>query len=98
VIDVSGKRVATNRLTATLDQQEEHILYWTRIGTDMPASWSNQRISVAKQNLRGIIPDAVLLRVSIRSNDADGAFSELEEFVAEMIAAIPAGQQRVLVA
>jgi EpsI family protein len=98
VINIGGRMVPTNRLTATLEgQEDEHILYWTRIGTDMPDSWSNQRISVAKQNLRGLIPDAVLFRISIRSMDAKAAFKELEEFVRLMIATIPASQQRILI-
>jgi EpsI family protein len=97
VLDIGGRRIPTNRLTASLDGQDEHILYWTRIGTEMPNSWSDQRISIAKQNLRGIIPDAVLFRISIRSMDAAAAFTALEEFVGRMIAAIPAPQQRILI-
>ena len=64
----------------------------------MPLSWRDQRIAVASQNLQGVIPDAVLVRVSIRSNDAPAAFLALEDFVRSMIAEIPAPQRRVLVA
>ena len=97
-VELAGRTIPTNRLTATADGQSEQILYWTRIGDQMPLSWRDQRIAVASQNLQGVIPDAVLVRVSIRSNDAPAAFLALEDFVRSMIAEIPAPQRRVLVA
>lgn len=97
-IDLNGRKIPTNRLTATMDGQQEHILYWTRIGDDMPQSWRDQRLSVAKQNLEGIVPDAILFRLSVRSMDAASAFATMEQFVREMVAAIPAAQQRILIA
>ena len=94
---VAGKDVPTNRLTATADGQAEHILYWTRIGDQLPTSWHDQRLAVAEQNLAGIVPDAVLFRLSIRSPDAPAAFRSMEDFVRSLIAAIPAPQRRILI-
>ena len=97
-IEIAGKRLPTNRLTAIADGQDEQILYWTRVGRDLPVNWKDQRLAVAIQNIRGLIPDAVLVRVSIRSNDATSAFHTLENFVRSMVNSIPQAQRRVLIA
>jgi EpsI family protein len=97
-IDLGGKLLPTNRLTASADGQSEHILYWTRIGDELPTSWRAQRITIAEENLRGIIPDAVLVRLSVRSNDAPAAFKTMEDFVRAMVAALPPERRRILIA
>ena len=97
-VQVDRRSLPTNRLTAFADGQSEHILYWTRVGDDLPLDWVEQRWAVARQNLRGIVPDAVLVRISIRTNDATAAFAVLEEFARAMIAEIPTDQRRILIA
>lgn len=96
-IQLNGKILSTNRLTATADGLAEHIMYWTRIGDELPISWREQRFAVARQNLRGLIPDAVLIRLSIRTNDSLTAFRMMEDFVRAMIAGIPPAQRRILI-
>lgn len=86
-----------NQLTATIPGRTEQILYWTRVGDSMPSTWSRQRLTIAKDNLNGIIPDAVLVRISTIDTDADGAFTRLSGFIDQLIAAIPAGKQKFLI-
>jgi EpsI family protein len=76
----------------------EHIVYWTRIGNRMPTSWREQRLAVAEQNLEGIIPDAILVRISSVNNDGDAARATIDAFVRELLAAIPANRRAVFVA
>lgn len=76
----------------------EHVVYWTRIGNRMPTSWREQKFAVAEQNLRGIIPDAILVRVSSVSNDGDAARMAIDEFVRELLAVIPADRRSVFIA
>ena len=40
--------------------------------------------------LEGIIPDAVMVRVSVRQGDSIGARRVLDEFVRELLAVVPA--------
>lgn len=49
---------------ARSDERNEVVLYWTRVGDQFPRKWAEQRWSVAKANLRGVIPDGILVRVS----------------------------------
>jgi EpsI family protein len=76
----------------------EHIIYWTRVGKRMPTSWREQKLAVAEQNLQGIIPDAILVRVSTVSNSGEAARATIDAFIRELLAALPAHRRAVLVA
>jgi len=97
-VDLGGRSLATNSLLATSDSVFEHILYWTRIGEDLPMSWRAQRMAVAVQNLQGLIPDAILVRVSTRRPDGDGARKVLGGFVRDLVASISAPERKILIA
>ncbi len=90
--------VPANRLSATAESITEHILYWTRVGNNMPVSWRDQRIAVAEANLRGVIPDAVLVRVSTRRANAREAQTTLEQFARELVMSLPPGRRSALIA
>lgn len=97
-IPVGSTVVPANRMDASADDRTEHVIYWTRVGDRMPASWKQQRLAVAEQNLRGIIPDAILVRVSTVSDDAEAASATLQAFVKELIDALPPGRRSVFIA
>jgi EpsI family protein len=97
-VPVGSSTLQTNSLVATGGGVTESIIYWTRVGDSQPLSWSQQRIDVARQNLRGVIPDAILVRVSIRQGDHEGARNTLGEFVHELLAAIPSDKRAVFIA
>jgi EpsI family protein len=65
--------------------RKEQMIYWTRLGRDFPRRWSEQRLSVFEQNLAGIIPDGVLVRVSTDNPDASPAI--LDSFAADLYGA-----------
>ena len=46
-----SKQIATNSLTAVREDMNEKMVYWTRIGNDVPLSWTQQKLAVAKDNL-----------------------------------------------
>jgi EpsI family protein len=96
-IPLLGKNVTVNQLTATTDGMSEQILYWTRIGDRLPHSWSQQRMAVAIDNLKGYIPDALLARASIVSNDKEVALATLSTFVSSLIDAMAPNRRNVLV-
>jgi EpsI family protein len=75
----------------------EHILYWTRVGNRLPQSWREQKVAVAEQNLRGMIPDAILVRVSTINPDAAAAKAALEGFVRAFLASVPTAKRAVFI-
>lgn len=98
-IQVGGRVIPAISIDAAAgDGPPEHVVYWTRIGHRMPTSWREQKLAVAEQNLQGIIPDAILVRVSSISTDGAAARATIDGFVRELLAAIPANRRAVFVA
>ena len=85
-------------LSATSDNRTEQLLYWTRIGDHLPTSWRQQRLAVAMDNLKGKIPDAVMVRVSMVSNDKAGALATIDEFINTMLESVAPPVRRVFIA
>ncbi len=88
----------TNSMDATSDGLTEHVVFWTRVGDQLPESWKDQKLAVAEQNLRGIIPDAILVRVSTVRDDTEGARETLDAFVRALFEKIPPAQRSVFIA
>ena len=88
----------TNSLTATRDDQIEKLIYWTRIGNHIPLSWTQQKLAVAGDNLRRLIPDAALIRISTTGEDEPAALRRLDEFAQAMITSVAPPLRRVFIA
>jgi EpsI family protein len=67
-------------LTATLGDQVEQVYFWTRIGQRFPSSPLLEKMEIFSANARGILPDGVLVRMSVRSNDPGPALKQMQEF------------------
>lgn len=78
--------------------RNENVLYWTRIGNDIPTSWAEQRWAVAKENLEGRIPDGILVRTSLVSADNPETSRQiLGEFVKNLLTSVnPAGRKLLI--
>jgi EpsI family protein len=96
-IQVGSTIVPANSMDASADGIVEHVIYWTRVGDRMPASWKQQRLAVAEQNIRGIVPDAILVRVSTVTEDASSARKTLQAFVRALIGSLPANRRDVFI-
>jgi EpsI family protein len=90
--------IPTMSLSATSDNRTEQLVYWTRIGDHLPTTWRQQRIAVATDNLRGLIPDAVMVRVSTLGNDRPAAITFMDDFIAAMMQSVSPQVRRVLMA
>lgn len=87
-VDLGSAVLRAAALDATANGSTEHIVYWTRIGNRMPQSWTEQKVAVAEENLAGIIPDAILVRVSCIELDGSVARQRIGEFIRALIASI----------
>jgi EpsI family protein len=96
-IDVGGRTLTTNNLQAVGDQRVEQIVYWTRIGNHLPPSWAQQRWAVARDNLAGKIPDAILVRVSTIDNDRGAANAMLANFTRDLLQSMAPNDRKILV-
>lgn len=91
-----GRGIPTRVFTATGIDRTEQLAYWTRIGRDLPTSWAQQRWSVAKANLRGEIPDAVMVRISTVSSDPT-VIAQIDLFARQMLASVASKNRAVLI-
>ena len=93
-----GRQIIANKLVAQRGGQSEWLLYWTRVGTQIPSSWAKQRLAIAVDNLHRIIPDAMLIRTSTIMQDGVEAERVLGEFAQAMIASVAPPLRRAFVA
>lgn len=95
-VALPGSVLDATVLSAHADDRTEQILYWTRVGNDMPLSWAQQRWSVARANLVGDVPDAVLVRVSTLTQDREAGMAAMTAFTRHLFAAVPPDVRRFL--
>lgn len=96
-ISLGSKIVPANRMDATTGGPTEHVVYWTRVGDRIPSSWKAQKLAVFEQNLEGVIPDAILVRVSTVNEDATAALSLIDSFVRALLDSIPPSKRSVFI-
>lgn len=93
-----GQPAIGARLLGTASQaRPEQVLYWTRIGNEFPTTQLAQRWAVVRHNLRGEMPDGILVRMSTVSEDAASAFPVLRTFIGDLMNASPMAARRLLV-
>lgn len=96
-IQIGSTQIMANSIDASSGGPTEHVVYWTRIGDKIPNSWKEQKLAVAEQNLRGVIPDAILVRVSCVSDDGAKALATIDRFIQAMIVSIPPNRRSVFI-
>jgi EpsI family protein len=96
-VALQGATLPALSISATRDARTEQIVYWTRIGNHMPMSWPQQRMAVAMDNLRGFIPDAVMVRVSTYGTNQEAALAKIDEFIRTLMASVAPNIRRVFV-
>lgn len=84
-------------IVADRGARRECVLYWTRVGPAMPQAWVEQRLMMAQANLEGYIPDGLLGRVSVISDNTTMALSLLSDFVRTLIHAMTPGGRGLLI-
>jgi EpsI family protein len=96
-INIGSGIVPASLMDATAGGPTEHVVFWTRVGDKIPQSWTQQKLVVAEQNLRGIIPDAILVRVSMINADSASALAGIDDFVRNMLASVPHDRRSVFI-
>lgn len=97
VPDGVGGTIAANAFSADGISRTEQVLYWTRIGGFFPTSWLNQRVSVLRSNLDGVVPDGVLVRVSTLAPDMASAQADLAGFAAQLVRTVTPAARHLLI-
>lgn len=89
--------IPARALTASSSQRTEQILYWTRIGEHLPTDNDEQRLAKLDDQFAGIIPDGILVRISMIGDDAADALQINRHFARDLIYAVPAVHRAALI-
>lgn len=92
-----GFTIPARFLVADRGARREYILYWTRVGPELPRRWFDQRLMMAEANLKGYIPDGMLARVSVIGNDPVAARVVLEDFVRTLVGSVQRQARTLLI-
>ncbi|WP_242139346.1 MULTISPECIES: exosortase-associated protein EpsI, V-type [unclassified Sphingomonas] len=87
--------VPSRYIVAETELRTEQMIYWTRLGHLFPRKWSEQKLAVVEENLRGLIPDGVLVRISTLGQ-AD-ARPSLDAFAKALFGAVGPQMKSVLI-
>ncbi len=85
------------QLVAQQGSRNEPITYWVLIGEHVVRGNLEQGIARLRYGLAGFVPDGLLLRVSLISNDNVTAFETEGKFIQELLNAIPDNKRAHLI-
>lgn len=91
-----GETIPIRTFTAASDSRVEQVMYWTRVGNVMPTSWAEQRWAVVKANLKGAIPDGILVRMSCIDLNMETSMAVLQSFAQSLAQAVTPDVRRLL--
>lgn len=89
--------IPVKRLVAVNATRSEPITYWITIGDRAVADGMARKIAQVRYGLTGLIPDGMLVRVSMITKDAETAFRLHDRFVLDLLAEVGVeGRTRLL--
>ena len=92
-----GVTIPIREVVARLGDRQENIVYWARLGEDLPNSAGEQRKARLEASIRGFIPDGALIRFSSVGADQNADFASIKEFVRKLLMAVAPDQRRALI-
>jgi EpsI family protein len=88
--------IDVRRLSTSLGSRNEPVTYWLTVGDQIVRTTLDKRMAQIRLGLTGQIPDGLLFRISSIDADDRRAFSAQQEFVADLLAAVPPDSRRQL--
>jgi EpsI family protein len=95
-IDFSGAKLPVMKLVATQGLRIEPITYWVMIGGSAVRGNMEQHFARLKYGLTGKIPYGLVVRVSTISANESQSYRTQEQFVRDMLGAVPKQYRKVL--
>jgi EpsI family protein len=82
--------IPSMRIVAKMGARNEPITYWVRIGEKVVRGNVEQGLARVGYGLKGYVPDGLLFRVSSISSNTQEAFELQQQFVQDLMTALPA--------
>jgi len=96
-IDFSGAKLPVMKLVATQGLRIEPITYWVMIGGSAVRGNMEQHFARLRYGLTGKIPYGLVVRVSTISANESQSYRTQEQFVRDMLGAVPPEYRKVLI-
>ena len=77
------------RLIARLNSRVEPITYWITVGDEVVNAGYKRKLAQIRYGITGNVPDGILVRASSIDRDNLGAYSLQDNFLRDMLAAMP---------
>jgi EpsI family protein len=84
-------------LTAKQEGRIEDIVYWTRVGNDLPQTFHQQTWARLRQSLAGDVGDGTLARASAVRTSSDSQFGVVSKFMEALVAGVGPEGRRALI-
>lgn len=84
---LGGAVLPARKVVATIEDRVENILYWTRMGEQLPRTGEEQRDARLSNAIQGFVPDGILVRCSV-VGETEPSFRQLETFVRNLLASV----------
>jgi len=94
LISTRSGDIPVRRLVTTLGERHEPLIYWFTVGDTVVRGKLHKRLVDLRYGLTGLIPDGILFRVSSIDRDEATAYRMQEQFINQLLQAVPA-QDRV---
>lgn len=91
-----GATLPVRHVVATTKERTENILYWARMGEDLPQSSGGQRAARLENAVRGYVTDGILVRLSMLG-EPEQSFPILDQFTAQMLQGIARSKRPALI-
>jgi EpsI family protein len=88
-VEIGAGALPVRRLVAQQGRRVEPITYWITVGEQSASSGWRRKFTRLGYALTGALPDGMLIRVSSISNDHGAAFAIHEDFVQDLVGALP---------
>lgn len=91
-----GAELPVRHVVAAAQGRQENIIYWVRMGEQLPASSGEQRRARLQNAMAGYVPDGVLIRFSSVGADTNAAFGVMNRFIPTLLSAVAADKRQAL--
>ena len=92
-VEVQGASIPVTRMLAIREERSEPVTYWFTMGDRVVRGRVERLAMQLREGFAGRIPDGMLVRVSSISDDPARAYAAQQAFMAELLAAMPAGDR-----
>ncbi len=88
-LDVGSHRIPVRQLVTEAPRRQEPLTYWTTVGDEAADGGLRRKLVQMRYGLRGLVPDGLIFRVSSVGSEPEAEFRIQQEFVLDLVAAIP---------